>query len=56
MLDKRICNALSYADEVVDAKKDDTIEGIVSIKKNINSLGPVKNAVVRKFYFCMNEE
>lgn len=46
VLDKRICEALSYADEVVDAKKDETIEGIVSVKKAINTLGPVQTVVV----------
>lgn len=46
VLDKRICEALSYADEVVDVKKDETIEGIVSVKKHINTLGPVKTVVV----------
>lgn len=51
VLDKRICNALSYADEVVDSKKDDTIEGIVSVKKAINTLGPVQSAVVRRREF-----
>lgn len=46
VLDKRICEALSYADEVVDVKKDETIEGMVSVKKHINTLGPVKTVVV----------
>ncbi|CAB1103790.1 unnamed protein product [Ectocarpus sp. CCAP 1310/34] len=45
MLDKKICEALSYADEVVDVKKDETIEGIVSVKKTINTLGPVQTVV-----------
>lgn len=49
VLDKRISEALSYADEVVDVKKDETIEGIVSVKKHINTLGPVKTVVVRGF-------
>lgn len=49
MLDKRICEALSYADEVVDVKKDETIEGIVSVKKAINTFGPVKTVVVSGF-------
>lgn len=46
VLDKKICEALSYADEVVDVKKDETIEGIVSVKKTINTLGPVQAVVV----------
>ncbi len=46
VLDKRISDALSYADEVVDVKKDETIEGIVSVKKAINTLGPVQTVVV----------
>lgn len=46
VLDKRISEALSYADEVVDVKKDETIEGIVSVKKAINTLGPVQTVVV----------
>lgn len=46
VLDKRICEALSYADEVVDVKKDEAIESIVSAKKHINTLGPVKTVVV----------
>lgn len=46
VLDKKICEALSYADEVVDVKKDETIEGIVSVKKIINTLGPVQTVVV----------
>ncbi|CAM9744666.1 unnamed protein product [Ectocarpus fasciculatus] len=45
VLDKKICDALSYADEVVDVKKDETIEGIVSVKKTINTLGPVQAVV-----------
>ncbi|CBN76974.1 expressed unknown protein [Ectocarpus siliculosus] len=45
VLDKKICEALSYADEVVDVKKDETIEGIVSVKKTINTLGPVQAVV-----------
>eukprot|EP00752_Nemacystus_decipiens_P009118 g8142.t1 len=45
VLDKRICEALSYADEVVDVKKDEAIEGIVSVKKHVNTLGPVKTVV-----------
>lgn len=48
VLDKKICEALSYADEVVDAKKDDTIEGLVSAKKVIHNLGPVQSAVVSR--------
>lgn len=47
VLDKKICEALSFADEVVDAKKDDTIEAVVSVKKAINTLGPVQSVVVR---------
>lgn len=46
VLDKKICGALSYADEVVDVKKDEAIEGIVSVKKTINTLGPVQAVVV----------
>lgn len=46
VLDKKICEALSYADEVVDVKKDEAIEGIVSAKKAINTLGPVQTVVV----------
>ncbi|CAN0518076.1 unnamed protein product, partial [Ectocarpus sp. 12 AP-2014] len=45
VLDKKICDALSYADEVLDVKKDETIEGIVSVKKTINTLGPVQTVV-----------
>ncbi|CAM9558323.1 unnamed protein product, partial [Hapterophycus canaliculatus] len=45
VLDKKICEALTYADEVVDVKKDETIEGIVSAKKAINTLGPVQTVV-----------
>lgn len=46
ILDKMICDTLSYADEVVDAKKDEAIEGIVSAKKVIHGFGPVQSAVV----------
>lgn len=53
VLDKRICDALSYADEVVDSKKDDTIESIVSVKKAINTLGPVQSAVVSETRACV---
>ena len=48
VLDKKICEALSFADEVVDAKKDDTIEAVVSVKKAINTLGLVQSVVVRR--------
>lgn len=48
VLDKKISDALSYVDEAVDAKKDETIEGIVSAKKAVGNLGPVKGTVVRK--------
>jgi len=48
VLDKKIYEALMYADEVVDTKKDETIEGMVSAKKTISSLGPVETAVVRR--------
>lgn len=48
VLDKKICEALTFADEVVDAKKDETIEGIVSVKKAVNALGPVQSVVVRR--------
>lgn len=46
VLDKKICEALSFADEVVDAKKDETIEAVVSAKKVIHTLGPVQSVVV----------
>lgn len=46
VLDKRICEALTYADEVMDVKKDEAIEGAVSVKKAINTLGPVQTVVV----------
>ena len=48
VLDKRISEALSYADEVVDVKKDEAIEGVVSAKKAINTLGPVQTVVVSR--------
>lgn len=48
VLDKKIAEALSYADEVLDVKKDETIEGIVVAKKVVGALGPVQSAVVRE--------
>lgn len=48
ILDKKIRDALSFADKVVDAKKDETIEGIVSTKKVVQELGPVQSAMVSK--------
>lgn len=48
MLDKYIAEALLYVDGAIDVKKDNTIEGMVSVKRVVGNLGPVKTAVVRQ--------
>lgn len=47
-LDKKISEALRYADEMVDVKKDERIEGIVCAKKTIGAIDRVKTAAGRK--------